>query len=333
MAVCNVMILHRYCCRESTVWYIPSPLPTLLAVLLLCAVPWRHATAAPRVVASIAPLHSLVAAVMGDAGSPRLLLRGGESPHTFNLRPSDAQILNDADILFWIGPTLELPLARILPNLGVSRSVALLDAPGLTVLPNRHLHPAEPHMQNSRRAKTGTNVGPGIDPHIWLSLENAAAMVDEITRWLVELDPAQAELYRSNAAQLRQQLRALDEELGARFSGVRGNYAVFHDAYQYFEHNYSLSPVAVITTHPERSPGAASLRALRATLIDQKVDCIFSEPQFQPRLVAMLSEGLPVRHAVLDPLGAEIPPGPQAYLQTMRSMANALTDCIRGDTR
>jgi zinc transport system substrate-binding protein len=297
------------------------------------AIPGHDPVAAPRVVASIAPLHSLVAAVMADAGTPSLLLRGGESPHTFSLRPSDAQTLNDADILFWIGPTLELPLARILPNVGVSRSVALLDAPGLTLLPNRHLHPAEPHEQNTHRASTGTGVGPGIDPHIWLSPENAAAMVDEITRRLGELDPAQAELYGSNAALLRQQLRALDEELAARFSAIRGNYAVFHDAYQYFEHNYSLSPVAVVTTHPERSPGAASLRELRATLVDQKVDCIFSEPQFQPRLVAMLSQGLPVRHAVLDPLGAEIPPGPQAYLQMMRSMADALTDCIRGDTR
>jgi zinc transport system substrate-binding protein len=241
-------------------------------------------------------------------------------------------MLNDADILFWIGPALELPLARILPNLGVSRSVALLDAPGLTVLPSRHLHPVESHKHNPRRANTGTSVGPGIDPHIWLSTENAAAMVDEITRRLVELDPAQAALYRSNAALLRQQLRALDEELAARFSSIRGNYAVFHDAYQYFERDHSLSPAAIVTTHPERSPGAASLREFRATLVDQEVVCIFSEPQFQPRLVAMLSEGLPVRHAVLDPLGAEIPPGPKAYLQMMRSMADALTDCIRGDT-
>jgi zinc transport system substrate-binding protein len=308
-----------------------STLPALLGLLLVFAIPRHHAVAAPRVVASIAPLHSLVAAVMADAGTPSLLLRGGESPHTFSLRPSDAQMLNDADILFWIGPALELPLARILPNLGVSRNVALLDAPGLTVLPSRHLHPVEPHKQNPRRASAGADSG--IDPHIWLSTKNAATMVDEITRRLAELDPAQAALYRSNAALLRRQLRALDEELAARFSVIRGNYAVFHDAYQYFERDHSLSPVAIMTTHPERSPGAASLREFRATLVDQEVDCIFSEPQFQPRLVTMLSEGLPVRHAVLDPLGAEIPPGPKAYLQMMRSMADALTDCIRGDTR
>jgi len=309
-----------------------TPLPTLLGVLLVFLIAWHDAAAAPRVVTSIAPVHSLVAAVMAGAGTPGLLLRGGESPHTFSLRPSDAQMLNDADILFWIGPTLELPLARILPNLRVSRSVALLDAPGLTILPNRHLHPAEPYNQITPRANRGTGVDRGIDPHIWLSPENAAVMVDEITRRLAEIDPAQAELYRSNAALLRQQLQALNEELAARFSGFRGNYAVFHDAYQYFERNYSLSPVAVITTHPERSPGAASLRKLRATLVKKKVDCIFSEPQFQPRLVAMLSEGLPIRHAVLDPLGAETPPGPQAYLQIIRNMANALTDCIQGDT-
>lgn len=313
---------------------VPSSLPrftALLAIMLASAVSGRHAAAAPKVVVSIAPLHSLVAAVMAGVTPPRLLLRGGDSPHTFSLRPSDARMLNSADILFWIGPPLERPLARILPNLGLSQTVAMLDAPGLDMMPNRQLDPAG-HGGSSAGLQTHHEIDEArIDPHVWLSPTNAAVMVDVITRALAKTDPIRAELYRSNAGELKERLAALDLRIAEELETVTGNYAVFHDAYQYFERQYGLHPVAAVSTHPERSPGAAHLRSLRATLADRKVRCLFSEPQFQPRLVAILSEGLAVRHAVLDPLGAEIPPGPEAYFQMMDSITDTLVHCMQGD--
>ena len=157
-------------------------LATLLALPLLCILPSHHAAATPRVVASIAPLHSLAAAVMEGTDTPRLLLRGGESPHSFSLRPSDARMLHDADILFWIGPTLEQPLARILPNLGTSHTVALIDTPGLELLPNRQSHASDPHSHHAADVSPARQSGAGIDPHIWLSPGNAAVLVEEIRR-------------------------------------------------------------------------------------------------------------------------------------------------------
>jgi zinc transport system substrate-binding protein len=306
-----------------------QPISSLLAIILVLALSGRHAIAAPKIVVSIAPLHSLVAAVMAGGEPPRLLLRGGESPHTFSLRPSDASALANADALFWIGPQLERPLARILPNLGISASVAMLDTPGLNLLSNRPLDTAGHEQINEHRHTDHTAEHAAVDPHIWLSPANATVMTDEIARVLTHLDPMRADLYRTNAAQLKDRLAALDRRLAAELADVTGSYAVFHDAYQYFERRYSLQPVAVVNTHAERSPGAAHLRALRATLVDQQVRCLFSEPQFQPRLVAMLSEGLPLRHAVLDPLGAEIPPGPQAYFRMMHSIADTLEQCMQ----
>jgi zinc transport system substrate-binding protein len=300
-------------------------------MLLLFAVCGRHAMAAPDVVVSIAPLHSLVAAVMAGSRPPHLLLRGGESPHTFSLRPSDARVLDDADILFWIGPPLERPLARILPNLGVPRTVAMLDTPGLIVLPNRAPDTTGHHGESGSQQTDHAFEEAGIDPHVWLSPANAAALTDEIARVLMQADPMQAALFHSNAMQLKQRLAALDRRLASELADVTGSYAVFHDAYQYFERRYSLNPVAAVSTHPERTPGAAHLRALRATLADKKVHCLFSEPQFQPRLVAMLSEGLAIRHAVLDPLGAGVPPGPEAYFEMMHSIADTLVQCMRGE--
>ena len=263
-----------------------------LLIVILGAALAHAAAAGPRVVASIAPLHSLVGGVMQGVASPELLLRGGESPHTFSLRPSDARRLNEADVLFWIGPTLEVPLARILPNLGPGRAVAMLEAPGVELLPLRGLHAAE-HQRHGDAPEGPT--AQAADPHIWLSPRNAIAMVDQIERVLQSADPQNAAGYRDNAARLRQALDRLDRELRGRLSGLDGRFAVFHDAYQYLEQVYGLESVGTVTTHPERRPGAAHLRELRAAMAEQQVRCLFSEPQFEPRLVTMLSEGLGIR--------------------------------------
>ncbi len=299
-------------------------LGTLALLGLLLTTP---AAAVPRVVASISPVHSLVAAVMEGVGTPELLLRGGESPHTFSLRPSDARRLGDADLLFWIGPSLELPLARILPNLPHSRSVPLLAAPGVERLPLRSL---EGHSEDHGHAPAHAGDDRPTDPHVWLSPANAVAITAEITRVLAEADPDNAARYRANSGHLTTRLQALDDSLRQRFGEAKGGFAVFHDAYQYLEHRYGLHSAGIVNTHPERQPGAAHLSRLRERLAAEDVRCLFSEPQYQPRLVTMLSEGLAIRHAVLDPLGADIPPGPKAYETMMRAIADRFTGCMQG---
>ena len=310
----------------------PARLAALVAaaaIMLGSHVAGARAGGTPRVVASIAPLHSLVSAVMLGVESPLLLLHGGQSPHTFSLRPSDARALDGADVLFWIGPALEQPLQRILPNLRVTRSVAMLEAAGVELLPARELGDSDDAHHDHAAPDGGETAF--VDPHLWLSPGNAIAMSKEIARVLSQVDPANAGRYDVNAAQLVQRLTTLDKDLRVKLSDATAPYAVFHDAYQYLEQRYGLHATGTVTTHAERSPGAAHLHALRASLVSGRVRCLFSEPQFQPRMVAALSEGLPIRHAILDPLGSDIPPGPDAYFLLMRSIADTLTDCLRGD--
>ncbi|MEZ5588929.1 MAG: zinc ABC transporter substrate-binding protein [Sedimenticolaceae bacterium] len=310
----------------------PARLAALVAaaaIMLGSHVADASAGGTPRVVASIAPLHSLVSAVMLGVESPLLLLHGGQSPHTFSLRPSDARALDGADVLFWIGPALEQPLQRILPNLRVTRSVAMLEAAGVELLPARELGDSDDAHHDHAASDGGETAF--VDPHLWLSPGNAIAMSKEIARVLSQVDPANAGRYDVNTAQLVQRLTTLDKDLRVKLSDATAPYAVFHDAYQYLEQRYGLHAAGTVTTHAERSPGAAHLHALRASLVSGRVRCLFSEPQFQPRMVAALSEGLPIRHAILDPLGSDIPPGPDAYFLLMRSIADTLTDCLRGD--
>ena len=71
----------------------------------------------PRVVASIKPIHSLVAGVMRGVAAPELLLDDQQSPHHFALKPSQARLLQQADMVFWVDPSLETPMAKLLSNL------------------------------------------------------------------------------------------------------------------------------------------------------------------------------------------------------------------------
>lgn len=281
----------------------------------------------PRVVASIAPLHSLVAAIMDGRGEPHLLLRGAESPHSFSLRPSDARALNQAHLVFWIGPELEQPLERILPTLAARRSITMLTLPGIERLPQTGVHD---HSEPVEATKSHESSAHPVDPHVWLSPGNAIVMADAIADALIAADPQGSAHYQHNVAALKQRLSALDQRLRAQLRGLDGHYAVFHNAYQYFEHRYGLHPVGGITTHAERRPGASHLNWLRKQLRDNEVRCLFSEPQFDRRLVDTLSEGLPIKHAVLDPLGANIKPGPDAYFDTMQQLADSLSGCLAG---
>lgn len=301
----------------------PVPRTALLALLLIVAMAGA-ASAAPRVVASILPLHSLVAGVMQGVGQAELLLDRQQTPHSFSLRPSDARRLHEADILFWIGPALERPLQRLLQGTVGVQSTAMVDAPGVQLLAMRSAdHDGHDH---------GHSGSDHSDPHIWLSPVNAGAMVTHIATVLVELDPGNAMRYRSNATRMQQQLTALDSELRAMLGGLQQRFAVFHDAYGYLEQLYGLHSTGSVTTHPERRPGAAHLRALRGRLVSDKVSCLFSEPQFDPRMVDRLSDGLNIRHAVLDPLGSRLDPGPQAYFELMRQIATTLHNCLQDTT-
>ena len=89
----------------------------LVIVGLALVVARSPAAAAPEVVASVAPIHSLVAAVMAGVGEPKLLVPPGASPHAYSLRPSEARALAGADIVFRVGPGLETFLDKPLAAL------------------------------------------------------------------------------------------------------------------------------------------------------------------------------------------------------------------------
>ncbi len=171
----------------------------------------------------------------------------------------------------------------------------------------------------------------GFDAHIWLDPMNARRWVDAIAHELEEVDPANKKKYESNAQNLKARIDALHKELAQALAPVKGApYIVFHDAYQYMEKRYGLTPIGSVTLSPEKKPGSARLVAIRRKIRDTKSICVFTEPQFQPRLVKVIMEGTGAGTGVLDPLGTGIPAGEDAYFTLMRSMAKSLGTCLSG---
>lgn len=296
------------------------------------------------VVVTIKPIHSLVAAVMEGAGTPHLLIKGASSEHSYSLRPSDARVLNNADMVVRVSDRLESFLEKPLASLSATiRVLTLIDVPGMKLLPPRlggvfetHAHADEGTAHGTPQAK-GKAVSTGAawhgdtehDPHLWLSPANAAVIADALAAVLAEARPEHAQLYSDNAARLKTRLATLDAQLRTATAPLKGkDFIVFHDAYQYFETEYGLNAAGAITLSPERQPGAARLRDIRARIAASHSACVFSEPQFEPKLVATVIEGTDARAGVLDPLGADLAEGPEQYFQLLRNLAASIGRCL-----
>ena len=304
----------------------------VLALFFAAAALHAPQARAVEVVVSIKPVHSLVAAVMGKTGKPRLLLGGGVSPHTYRMRPSEARALTRADLIVWIGRNLEKFLDRPIASLGSgARILTLRDAAGMRLLPSRggglwNDGHGKPHID--ARAEPGHDHS-GFDMHIWLDPANARRIVEIVAESLVRVDPGRTDTYRKNAAATRKRIAALEESLRARLEPVRRRaFIVFHDAFQYFEFAFGLNSKGAIAVDPAQPPGARRLAELRAALAEYDIGCAFSEPQFEPNLVRTVIEGTRMRTGTLDPLGFGVQPGRDAWFAIMRRLGDAVADCL-----
>ncbi len=304
--------------------------------------------AAPRVVASIKPVHALVASVMEGVGTPDLIVGGAASPHAYALKPSQAKALENADLIFWVGHELESFLEKPIETIGSSaRAVELMDADGLNQLPFRQGGPFEAHShadhadgEDAHKGEDHAEAGGGehdhdqheggFDAHLWLDPLNAKVFVSVIGEALSEKDPANAGTYAANVARTNQKLDALIEEVNATLAPVHGKqFIVFHDAYQYFEKRFDMEAAGSITVNPEVRPSAERVAAIQDKVRELNAVCAFSEPQFDSQLIDVAIEGTDARTAALDPLGASIEDGPELYFSLIRNLATSMRDCLQ----
>ena len=300
-----------------------------------------------EVVTSIKPVHSLVSGVMAGVGMPSLIIDGAGSPHTYSLKPSQAKQLQDAKLVFWMGDELETFLAGPIENIAQNAiTVKLIDTHDLKQIKFReggmfddHGHDDHDEHDHEKHAKKehddhGDHDEHGhgeFDPHVWLDPINAKAIVHEIEEALVKADPKHESTYEANAQKMMEKLDSLVIELSNELEPVHEKgFIVFHDAYQYFEQRFGVAAIGSITVSPEVMLGAERVSELREKILELNATCVFSEPQFEPKLVETLVEGTGARTGVLDPLGATLAKGPDLYFQLLRNMASSLKKCLSG---
>lgn len=354
----------------------------------------------PQVAADILPVHSLVARVMQGLGEPALIVRKGASPHGYAMRPSEAQALQDADLVVWTGELLTPWLEKPIENLaGDATKLELMGVEGTVLLPFRdyailfkddaahkdHDHEAHDHKEEGHddhedhdhddhedhdhdkhdhakhddddhkdhddddhkghdhedHAKEdhddhdhddhGHSHAPGaMDPHVWLSPENAALWMNEIAARLSELDPDNAAAYQENARAGQAELKAALSEIEALLAPVREMpFVSFHDAYQYFAAYFDLNQVGAVRLGDAGGASPAALREVQERLLERRVVCAFGEPQFDDALLRTVLPKEGVKLGMLDPVGSDIAEGADFYPQLLKELANGFATCAQ----
>lgn len=300
--------------------------PRLAGIAVACIAAWPVLAAAPRVAVDIPPVHALVAQVMDGVGAPDLIVPPGTSPHGYALRPSEAVVLQRADLVVWIGPGLTPWLAPALPRIAARAEIVTLETHRDTRrLPLRRQ--AAFAATDAAHARDDADTAP-MDPHMWLDPANARAWVAAIAAALAGIDPDNAARYAANADAAAAGIDALEVELSARLAAATpAPFVVFHDGYQYFEAAFDVPAAGAIVLADGSDPSPARIAEIRGLVRDLGVRCAFSEPQLNTALIDTVFEGTDATIAVVDPLGAQYAPGPGLYDAVLRDLVNAVISC------
>jgi zinc transport system substrate-binding protein len=312
------------------------------AVLMaMAAVSARAADGKLDVVVSIKPIHGLVAGVMQGVAPPHLLLNDQQSPHHFALKPSQARLLQQADLVFWVDSSLETPMPALLAGLAPhAKTIRLMADKGLVRHKNANWDRTKGDDHDDHKGHDEHDDHDGhddherghrVNPHIWLDLDNARRMVWSIATTLSAVDRDHAAIYASNAANLDKRISALLAEAKQQFAGIKQNrFIVQHDAFIYIERQFDLPRGLVIAPDHDTPPGTAHLQHLRDLVAAGVVSCIFDEPQGASHQIDIVAGTSTVRRATLDAIGVGRPAGPDLFFDMMRANYSAFAACLAG---
>ena len=284
-----------------------------------------------NVVTTIKPLHSLISNVMKGVGEPSLIIEGTSNPHNFVLKPSHAKLLQDADIIFWIGEDLEAFMEKPLSSLAKdAKKISFMELGSIKKLKFRENNifdhdDHDGHKEDDHDDHDGHNHGE-FDAHLWLDPVNAKEMVIEISHELSELDPTNKNKYKANADKTIEVLDSLIKEVNQSLPKDI-SYVVFHDAYQYFEKRFEVTSAGALTLNPDVLPGAKQIVDIQSLIKEKNIKCIFSEPQYNPKIIETLASDTNISTGTMDPLGVNLDRGVTMYSKLIMNIADSIKNC------
>ena len=324
--------------------------PFILSILSFLTL-FTSANAEIKVVTSIKPIHSLASYLMDGVSKPDLIVDGYSSPHGFALKPSHAKMLQEADLIFWVGEDLENFLIKPLNSIAKkAEKIELMEIKGLKKLKFReknifdghddhgheeeeghdeHKHEEDEHKHEEEGHDEHGHEGHAhgeYDPHIWLDPINAKIILTEMVEHLIENDEKNSSTYKNNLAKALKDIDKLIKDVKSELNKDI-SFIVFHDAYQYFEKRFDVNVLGAFTVNTDVMPGAEQLAEIREIIEHDKVSCVFSEPQFNPDIINAVAKDMNISTGVLDPLGATLNPGKDLYFDLISNMSKSFKGC------
>jgi zinc transport system substrate-binding protein len=285
-----------------------------------------------KIAVSIKPIHSIVTNISYGVFEPDLILDDNTSPHIYSLKPSDAQKIQDADIIILVSKELETFLQKPTEFYKDSKTIIeLVKLEGIKLRNNRNNNLSEVSVQGLDEHEATENDPKYIDPHIWLSPKNAIIIAEHMANVLSEKDPDNSYIYKQNFSDFKNKLDKQDILIKEKLAPYADTpFIVFHDAYQYFDKHYKLNYKGYVTQPSGDAIGAKRLKEIEEIISREKIACIFSEPQFSDTYIKNIADTLHIRINSLDPDGYGIESGKNAYFDILNNIANNIESCLKG---
>ena len=277
-----------------------------------------------KIVTTIKPIHSILLNIVDTEVD--LLLDSNFSPHDFKLKPSDMEKLKNADVLVYVDESIESFIERPLATLSEDvKTIKIMGNARLSLLPIR-----EGGVWEEEDHGDGHHHDHGdYDAHIWLSNKNVIKMTKFLISELSKINPDKKNIYKANAKVFINKVKANAAKIRKDLDSVKDKpYIVFHDAYQYFETENSLSSVGSIALNPEISPTPNRIKEIKAKIEKDNVVCLFREPQFPSRVVQTVIADTNANEGELDPIGFDLTPGKELYFTLTNNLSNNLKECL-----
>ena len=261
-----------------------------------------------RIVTSIKPVELIVRAVATEDMQTTTLVPPGSSPHNYNMKPSQRRALENADVIFWVGPEMETFLSRLLSGQDFrNRTVPLMET----------------------EQKTNSE-----DPHIWLDPVLAVEMAETIHGILSKLESVDDEALDRNLEQFKARVRETESAIRDRLLPVHDiSLFSYHSAFSRFANHYDLKLEGALTLNPELSPGARHIAEVQEKLRKGDHPCLLTEPQFNQQWWKTITQDLDVTFSTWDPLATDIEATANGYNNFQHSIADAILKCLPQDAQ
>lgn len=280
------------------------------------------------IVVSIKPLYSLVAHLSEGIEQPVLLMKQAQSPHHYNMRPSERRLLSEARMIIWTGAQLEPHLHKVIKQRESAKQpgvvVSAMQAKNLKLLKLRNKHS---HDEDNHSSETGTHTHQLVDPHIWLSTDNAAAISTHIAEQLIINNPEHNETFKNNLQQLLNKIKVTREFIQSSLINSKQPFIAYHDAFQYFEDENSLNFIDAINFDDETGTSLKHMRRIKTFIAEKNIQCLVYQPP-RPAIVNTLTKQTSINAIALDPLGLNVSSNKNAWFDLMQQLALNFNQCL-----